>query len=49
MKNGGGKPSERLCPDEDVNYRYSIDNIIMSIGEKQEYEDYQKRERERKR
>ena len=25
-------PSERLCPDEDVNYRYSFDEIILDIG-----------------
>ena len=25
-------PSERLCPDEDANYRFSFDEIILDIG-----------------
>ena len=47
--NGGGMPSTRLCPDEDVNYKYAIDDIILSIGEERDYKEYQKRQSQLKR
>ena len=27
MSEGAGRPSERICPDADINFRFSVDQI----------------------